>query len=389
MVLFANPKVLESLAKRQRGALTGAAKAAFAATFALQQKDEAEAATTLCRRGVKFETADKADLAALRRGVQPVYDRLGRRAETKAAIAQIEAIRADAGSAPAPACKPGAQAGGRGGQATPIDGVYRTEVTTAQLKRTPGFKAFEANPGNVGRFKMELRNGRFRISGASDGSEVIGTYAVNGDGVAIEFNGEGPYRYGWSLYRGALTLHMRGDGPTPLVVHPWRREGGQPSLGTRTAIDGVWTMNATRAQVVKEMMARQELTKAMADSDLVSENYGRWRFTFDRGQLYYTQAAEGSKRWTRARYIGQGPHVHHHRDRLRRGVAQRVGREDRRVLQLPLEPLSRPADADAGGGRDLAGELHRPAVAQGRLKVQRGGELGPRAGSPPPARSRR
>ena len=175
-------------------------------------------------------------------------------------------------------------------------------MTTAQLKRTPGFKAFEANPGNVGRFKMELRNGRFRISGASDGTEVIGTYAVNGDGVAIEFNGEGPYRYGWSLYRGALTLHKRGDGPTPLVVHPWRREGGQPSLGTRTAIDGVWTMNATRAQVVKEMMARQELTKAMADSDLVSENYGRWRFAFDRGQLYYTQAAEGSKRWTRARY---------------------------------------------------------------------------------------
>ena len=64
--------------------------------------------------------------------------------------------------------------------------------------------------------------------------------------------------------------------------------------GTRTAIDGVWTMNATRDQVVKEMMARQRLTKAMAESDLVSENYGRWRFAFDRGRLYYTQAAEGS-----------------------------------------------------------------------------------------------
>ena len=164
----------------------------------------------------------------------------------------------------------------------------------AQLKRAPGFEAGEDNPGNVGRFKMELRNGRFRISGASDGTEVNGTYAVDGDRVAFEFNGEGPYRFGWSLYRGALTLHKLSEGPAPFAVHPWRRQGGRPSPATRTAIDGVWIMNATRDQVVKEMMLRQSLTKAMADSDLVSENYGHWRFAFDRGRMYYTQASEGS-----------------------------------------------------------------------------------------------
>ena len=302
VVLFANPKALGALTDRQRDALTGAAKAAIGATFALQQKDEKAAATTLCRRGVTFETAGKADLAALRRAVQPVYARLAERAETKAAIAQIEALRGDEGNAPAPACTAGARAGDAATGATPVDGVYRSVVTMAQLKRAPGFEAGEDNPGNVGRFKMELRNGRFRISGASDGTEVNGTYAVDGDRIAFEFNGEGPYRFGWSLYRGALTLHKLGEGPTPYAVHPWRREGGRPSPATRTAIDGVWTMNATRDQVVKEMMARQKLTKAMAESDLVSENYGRWRFAFDRGRLYYTQAAEGSKRWTRARY---------------------------------------------------------------------------------------
>ena len=82
-----------------------------AATFALQQKDEAEAATILCRRGVTFETAGKADLAALRRAVQPVYDRLGGRAETKAAIAQIEAMRATRAARPRPPARPGVQAG--------------------------------------------------------------------------------------------------------------------------------------------------------------------------------------------------------------------------------------------------------------------------------------
>ena len=111
-----------------------------------------------------FETAGKADLAALRRAVQPVYARLAERAETKAAIAQIEALRGDAGRAPAPACTAGAQAGDAATGATPVDGVYRSVVTMAQLKRAPGFEAGEDNPGNVGRFKLELRNGRFRIT---------------------------------------------------------------------------------------------------------------------------------------------------------------------------------------------------------------------------------
>ena len=129
-----------------RRARRGAAKAALGATFALQQKDEKAAATTLCRRGVTFETAGKADLAALRRAVQPVYARLGERAETKAAITQIEALRGDAGSAPAPACTAGAQAGDAATGATPVDGVYRSVVTMAQLKRAPGFEPARTTP---------------------------------------------------------------------------------------------------------------------------------------------------------------------------------------------------------------------------------------------------
>jgi TRAP-type transport system periplasmic protein len=89
LVLFANPEALSSLTDRQRDALMGAAKDALAPTFAFQQKDEAENTAVLCRRGVKFETAGKADLAALRQAVQPVYDRIGRDARTKAAIARI------------------------------------------------------------------------------------------------------------------------------------------------------------------------------------------------------------------------------------------------------------------------------------------------------------
>jgi TRAP-type C4-dicarboxylate transport system substrate-binding protein len=192
LVLIANPDVLSSLTDRQRDALTGAAQAVLAPMLALQEREDADGAAVLCRRGVTFETADKADLAALRRAVQPVYDRLDRRPQTKAAIAQIEALRADAGTPPAPSCTG---------------------------------KAAAAQPA------------------------------------------------------------------------------ARPK---RTALDGVWLMDVTRNEAIKEMVSRHNMTKVMAKSDLISENWGRWRFALTRGKLYYTQAAEGSRRWTRADYTVKG-----------------------------------------------------------------------------------
>jgi TRAP-type C4-dicarboxylate transport system substrate-binding protein len=303
VVLFANPKVLASLTGRQRDALTRAAKDAFEPTFQLQQKDEDEGTAILCRRGVTFEAGDNAELAALRQAVQPVYDELGRDAGTKAAIAQIAAMRADAGKESAPACAaadPTEEEAATG--ATAVDGVYRTDLTLEQIRRAPGFGAGEDNPSNVGHLKLELAKGKFRLTGAKDGTEVNGTYALSGDDLAIEFNGEGPFHYRWSVYRGALTLRKRGGGPTGLAVHPWRREDARSSVGSRSVLDGVWQMNASREEVVNEVVRRQSVSKASARADLASENWGVWRFRFDRGQLYYTQAAEGHKRWTRARY---------------------------------------------------------------------------------------
>jgi TRAP-type C4-dicarboxylate transport system substrate-binding protein len=306
LVIIANPKALSTLTDRQRKALEGAAKAAFTETLAIQGTEESDAAAVLCRRGVTFDTAGKADLAALRRAVQPVYTGLEQRAETKAAIAQIEALRARAATAPPPACNEADRAEQAATGATPVDGIYRSDVTMAQLKRDPKLEDGEDNTGNTGHFKLELRNGRYRLSGATWGGETIGTYTVTGDRIAFAFNGEGPYSYRWSLYRGALTLRKLRVGPTSFSVHPWRRQGGQTALGTRTAIDGTWTMHTSREQVTKVMMAKQNLSRTMAESDLVSENWGDWRFTFDRGRLYYTQASQGSRRWTRARYTVKG-----------------------------------------------------------------------------------
>ena len=143
--------------------------------------------------------------------VQPVYDRLG---ATRGDEGGDRADHGDAsrGAERAPRARvlPGARAGGDGRPQRPIDGVYRSEVTTAQLRRTPGLEAFEANPGNVGRFEMELTRRALRASAARRTASESDRARTRSTATASRstFNGEGPYRYGWSLYRGALTLHM-------------------------------------------------------------------------------------------------------------------------------------------------------------------------------------
>jgi TRAP-type C4-dicarboxylate transport system substrate-binding protein len=292
VVLFANAKALSGLDARQRAALTGAVKDALGPTVTFEQKDAAEATGILCRRGVTFETAAAADLTALRRAVQPVYDQLERDAHAKTAVAAIRAIRAELGvPADAPTCTgTGAPVQAAAGT-TPVDGVYRSDVTLEQLRHAPGFDSGEDNPGNAGHFRMQLRDGRFRITGQADHATQLGTYAVKGDVLTFNWNGEGSYAYRWNLYRGALTLRKLHGGPTIFQVHPWRRLG-DAAAAKRTPLDGVWTVTTTR----------KEAAKFMDPGDLVSENWGRWRYTLSRGRMYYTQSSEGHTRWTRASY---------------------------------------------------------------------------------------
>jgi TRAP-type C4-dicarboxylate transport system substrate-binding protein len=64
-----------------------------------------------------------------------------------------------------------------------------------------------------------------------------------------------------------------------------------------TPIDGVYRLDTTR---------EESLAAGTPPGDLVSENYGHWRFVFDRGRLYYTQSSEGASRWTRGVYTVKG-----------------------------------------------------------------------------------
>jgi TRAP-type C4-dicarboxylate transport system substrate-binding protein len=247
LVLFANPKALSGLDVRQRAALTGAAEAAFAPTLALQKHDEAESAAVLCRRGVTFETAGKADLAALRRAVQPVYERLERDAETKAAIVKIQAMRAAVGAPDAPACtgtsaaEPQAEAGV--GKRTPLDGIYTLNYTRAEAAEV-------TNPAdlvseNWGRWRFVLDRGRMYYTQASEGNRrwTRAHYTVKGhtlEYTITEYGGEAPhgaaektgevFTFRWSRYRDRLSLApIKGAiSPENFRLKPWRRVGDAP-----------------------------------------------------------------------------------------------------------------------------------------------------------------
>jgi TRAP-type C4-dicarboxylate transport system substrate-binding protein len=236
IVLFMNSKAFNGLSGRQRAALRDAARAALPGTLAASQASEHAAAASLCRRGVTFVTASDADLAALRRAVQPVYDRLQRDAQTKAAIEQIESMRSETAATPdAPTCSNTGSPQSAAREAPAIDGVYVVHTTAADL-RAAGASEDEVVPENYGRTRMVLDRGRLTQQ-QPEGYSAAGTYTVVGDKLTLTFTrstgGHARTRPGevwdfrWSLYRDQLTLEPV-DGkvsPTPTFAKPWRRIG--------------------------------------------------------------------------------------------------------------------------------------------------------------------
>jgi hypothetical protein len=171
--------------------------------------------------------------------VQPVYDRLDRDAQTKAAIQQIETMRSETASAPdAPVCSNSGSRQSAARKATAIDGVYTLRTTPADL-HAAGAAEDEIVPENYGRTTMILDRGRLTQQ-QSVGDSAAGTYTVAGNTLTLTFTrsagGEGRTRPGevwdfrWSLYRDQLTLKpVAGKiSPTPLLAKPWRRTGNAP-----------------------------------------------------------------------------------------------------------------------------------------------------------------
>ncbi|MFF0018716.1 TRAP transporter substrate-binding protein [Streptomyces sp. NPDC005374] len=105
IVLVANTKAIERLNEDQRKLLQKAARQAVHSAGANLREQENKDLKGLCARGQKFAAASPAQLTALRKAVQPVYDRLSRDRRTKEYLDTVTATVREVPTEPSVSCK--------------------------------------------------------------------------------------------------------------------------------------------------------------------------------------------------------------------------------------------------------------------------------------------
>jgi hypothetical protein len=243
LVLFANGKTWAALTPAQRRILSRAVTGDQAAETDVARGNERTDTAILCRRGLRFLTASPADLAALRRAVQPVYHQLQRDPQTGRYIRQIEAMGKGVAAEPAPGCGHAARPAGKAG---PLDGVWQFTTALADLRAVPGVSQGDIVPENYGTYTFVIDRGRFAFTQENRQActWAYGSLTVTGDrfewlftdGGGIAPNGavNTPgefFTFRWSLYRGMLTLYpVKGAvSPNPSLGKPWPRISTAPS----------------------------------------------------------------------------------------------------------------------------------------------------------------
>ena len=244
LVLFASGKTWAALTPAQRRILSQAVTGDQAAETDVARGNERTDTAILCRRGLlRVLTASPADLAALRRAVQPVYHQLQSDPQTGRYIRQIEAMGKGVAAEPAPGCGHAARPAG---QAGPLDGVWQFTTTAADLRALPGVSQGDIVAENYGTYTFVIDRGRFAFTQENRQActWAYGSLTVTGDrfeqrftdggGIAPDGAANKPgefFTFRWSLYRGMLMLYpVKGAvSPNPSLGKPWPRISTAPS----------------------------------------------------------------------------------------------------------------------------------------------------------------
>jgi TRAP-type transport system periplasmic protein len=255
LALIANPARLATLTAQQRGWLRQTAGDAAARSTAMADTDQ-RAMESLCGSGARFASASPANVAGLRTAFAPVYASLEQDLQTRTFIGQIQQLkqRTPAGPAlaipagctgPAPATPaPGPSSTSTahaGGAATALAGTWAAVSYTRAEFFAAGADPGEDNPANWGH-PSTLKLGHERFWESGEPGPATGTYVVSGDKITFyrhdhAYPGSdtevwGPYT--WSVHQDTLTFKKAwsggGDqGPTGLVVKPWRKTAASAS----------------------------------------------------------------------------------------------------------------------------------------------------------------
>jgi len=212
-------KAFEALTAAQQKILRDAGRAVVAPELTRLSRLSKDAFRSMCRGArTVFVTASVADLAALRKAVQPVYDQLDRDAQTKQFIAAISAMHGGAtGPEPELSCRGGGSRHDQNNVGS-LTGRWKWIWTRAELIHagiTPDNAKLLAGPGSV-----DFKAGRLRTRAG-----LTGTYRVNGDLITFVFDPPGGagvtpgvgYELKWSVYRDRLTF-AQAPGRDPLLA---------------------------------------------------------------------------------------------------------------------------------------------------------------------------
>jgi len=219
--IVGNKSVMAKLTAGQRRVLRDAARGALAPAASHLDAEDRAAVGGLCH-GNRFDRyivaeARPAQLARLRRAVQPVYARLARDPMTRALIAKIARLKRESASPPSLACPrlPAPETG-----ETPLDGTWQMTATRAQA----------GDDIDAGHYALFLSHGRLRFSFSSpgtSGSRTTGVFRLEGRKVVFELGDGTSSIYRWNLFRGLLTLRRVpgvSEAPNPTFA-PWHRVG--------------------------------------------------------------------------------------------------------------------------------------------------------------------
>lgn len=242
LVIFAAPRLFRSLSPTQRVVLRKAAAAAVGPAMAASRKEDDQSAAILCHLALRVVEEKPAQLAALRRAVEPVYRQLSGDPTTRRLIAEIERMkRTTPPEAPVP-CRSAAQT--RRQAASPLDGAWEMSVGRGDLLGNPAYKvlsdsAVHPTPEDlrldVGDYRLVLHSGHawFGHRSSAEVAHETGVYTVRGAIVQFRWlNGNDAgetHTYRWSIYRGLLTFRRPPagyqSGPPNPIFAPWHHVG--------------------------------------------------------------------------------------------------------------------------------------------------------------------
>jgi TRAP-type C4-dicarboxylate transport system substrate-binding protein len=174
--IFANRAAFARLTRAQQDILRRAGQAAVASELTRVEQDEAAGLAGICGRGkVALVTATAAQLAALRRAVQPVYRTLERDPFTRLLIARIKELGGPA--VDVARCRGGITAG------KPLEGRWDVTASYHDLLAA-GVPADEAERQRGGG-SLELTHGHWVGSERNNGFVWRGRYFVQGNTVRL------------------------------------------------------------------------------------------------------------------------------------------------------------------------------------------------------------